>query len=1012
ILLRGIDLSLITRCLDISCGNCADLIALAKEHKQLELHGYNASLEQIEIGNRKILANQLEDRIKLFHRNYCIDEFPDQYELIMGFQAISQIRDRQALFSNITGHLKSEGFLILSEIVSNTASAIEYPELSAYFISKQQWAEFLAGNSLRVVESIDITWEISNSLFDPNFAENLSKLALDDVIESYVKGIDRLGELLRRKLISYLVLTVQRDQYSLKSALLRNNAEKLNRPILYSMVLSEIKDSKSALVYQPDNILNAADSRVPSNNALLRKSELLNSEPTEQRLLLENYYRVRVSSILGLLPSELDLDQSLISLGLDSLMALELKNHSVSHLGINISLAKLLEGISVTQLVSLTLSQLPDRSLSLSTISSLPLSLNPGRENGSNYNLDHIDSDIVYPLSFGQRSLWFLYQLAPESWAYNVVFAVRICSDIDVPALRCAFQSLIDRHRSLKSTYFIQNGEPVQKVDLDQKIDFEEIDCSSWSSSLLNTGVVEESRRTFDLERGPICRVRLFFRSSRERVLLFSTHHIAIDLWSLYILIDELEKLYSAENTNISIDLPLIKLQYSDYVQWQSNMLSGLDGKRLSEYWGSVLSGDLPIVNLPSDRPRPPMQTFNGGTQLFKIDQRLTQQLNGIAKANAATLYTTLLAAFFILVYRYTRQQDIIIGSPIAGRNRPEFIGTVGYFVNLVALRADLSGDATFIELLSKVRQIVINALEHQDYPLALLVERLQPQRDPSRSPLFDIVFSLETLASESHQIQSLLLGETDQKIKLGEFLLEPIQIAQQEGQFDLDLHMFKLGESISATLQYNCDLFDDTTIVRMADHFQTLLKSIVADSNARISTLPVLTETELYQLLVGWNNTRASYPKDKPIHKLFEEQVEKSPDTTAIVCGQDSITYRELNKRANQMARYLQEFGLEPEQLVGICMERSIETISCMLAILKSSGAYLPIDPTYPKDRLNYMLKDAGVKVLLCKESIGEISHELAVKLICIDSEWIKIASQSQENIATITNSDNLAYA
>ena len=614
-----------------------------------------------------------------------------------------------------------------------------------------------------------------------------------------------------------------------------------------------------------------------------------------------------------------------------------------------------------------------------------------------------------FPLSWGQQALWFLYKLAPESWAYNVLFAARIRrSCVDVSALQNAFQALIERHPALRTTYTVHDSKPVQQVHDHSQLHFEETDASGWSQDELNNYVVKAARRPFDLERGPLLRVNLFTVAPTEHVLLLTVHHIAVDFWSLTVLLDELRVLYPAQ-TGTQV-LPPLDLQYTDYVDWQAEMLAGQGGERLWAYWERQLAGELPVLNLPTDRPRPPVQTYCGASHAFKLSQSLTQQLKARAKSEEATLYMTLLAIFQVLLYRYTGQEDILVGSPLTGRTRRKFSGIVGDFINPVVLRGDLSGNPTFKTFLTQVRHTVLDALKHQDYPFGRLVERLHPTQDPSRSPLFQVMLIVRKLHRFEEISQFIVPSETDAQMDFGGLELEPFALAQQEGQVDLTLEVSETDDSLYCVLKYNPDLFEVATIARMAEHFQTLVSGIVADPDQQVSTLPLLTEAEKYQLLVEWNDTQVDYPKDLYIHQLFEAQVKRTPDEIAVVFATEQLTYRELNAQANQVAHYLKALGVGPDVLVGICLERSLWMVVGLLGILKAGGAYLPLDPAYPQERLAFMLEDAQVPLLLTQKRLLEGLPSRA-KLVCLDSDWQSIAQSSQENSVSEVTADHLAY-
>ncbi|MDH3604493.1 MAG: condensation domain-containing protein, partial [Candidatus Tectomicrobia bacterium] len=463
----------------------------------------------------------------------------------------------------------------------------------------------------------------------------------------------------------------------------------------------------------------------------------------------------------------------------------------------------------------------------------------------------------VYPLSYGQQALWYTHQLAPDSPAYNTAFVTRITSPVDVTALRQAWQALLHRHTALRTTFTLRDGEPVQEVHESQQIDFVHVNTSSCSDAEIAERVRTAYRQPFDLAQGPLCRVRVFTQTPHHHILLFVAHHIVIDAWSQWRLLEELRLLYSALLTQAAATLPPLPRPYHDYVQWQADMLHR-KGERLWGYWREQLAGELPPLSLPTDRPRPRRQTFHGASAPMRLPTDLSQRLHSLASEMRATVYQLLLAAFEVLLHRYSAQDDFLVGSPAAGRTRPEFVGTVGHFVDMLVLRADMSGNPAFTTFLRQVRQTVFQALLHQDYPFRLLVEHLKQRRDPSYSPLFQVAFAMDRPPQE---LAPLLREDAERRVEWGGLEFAPFEMGQQEGQFDLTLLMIAGGNSLFGFLSYNTDLFDARTIERMARHFHTLLEAIVSNPDQHIDTLPLLTPAERQQILIEWNATETAYP-------------------------------------------------------------------------------------------------------------------------------------------------------
>jgi amino acid adenylation domain-containing protein len=621
-------------------------------------------------------------------------------------------------------------------------------------------------------------------------------------------------------------------------------------------------------------------------------------------------------------------------------------------------------------------------------------------------------SKSFYPLSDNQQGIWFLCQFAPESSIYNVSFAARIRSEVDIPAFRRAFQALVDRHPSLRTTIAVHSGIPVQQIHEHQPVHFEETEASTWHGDELQTRLVEETQRRFDLERGPVMRVSLFTRSAQEHILLLVIHHIVVDFWSLAVILNELGVLYPAEKAGRSAALPPLDLQYTDFVRWQTEMLASPAGERLWDYWKKQLAGPLPVLNLPTDQPRPPIQMFRGAQHDFTLNDELARRLRALAKAEGATLYMVLLAAFELMLYHHSGQEDILVASPMAGRSRAEFEGLVGFFANPVVLRANLSGNPTFRALLGQVRQTVLAALEHQDYPTLRLVQRLQPPRDLSRSPLCQTMFVLDKPHRVAEQAgPAFARGETGLRMDLGGFVMESIPLERRAATLDLVMLIIETTGSLSASIRFNTDLFDASTIARMAGHFQALLESVIRDPAAAIGDLEILTVAERRQLLVEFNDTRTDYPKDKCLHQLFEEQVQRTPDSVAVVFEGQQLTYAQLNARANQLAHHLQTLGVGPEVPVAIGLEHCPEMIVGVLGILKAGGAYLPLDPAYPKERLAFMLQDAHAPVVLTRKHWLESLPDYGGRVVCLDSGWEAIAQESEKNPVSGATARSLAY-
>lgn len=728
----------------------------------------------------------------------------------------------------------------------------------------------------------------------------------------------------------------------------------------------------------------------------IRKALIAVQEPTAQLQLLRLYLQEVIARILHLPPSQVDIEQPLTTFGIDSLTSVELTHQIEASLNVQLSMVNFLQGITISQIAS----QMLPRIKTVATIASV-----------SSKSRRKVAS--IYPASHGQKALWYLYSLSPESSAYHIACAVQIQTKLNLAALQQATQILVDRHPALRTTFFVQNGRVVQQVHEEITACFSTQDVSDWDESTLKTHLHEEAKRPFDIERDTLLRIRLFTRPGKDDVLLLVAHHIITDLWSLANIINELGKLYKQGSVGIPARLPSPSMQYADYVHWQTQMLSSEQGNRLWAYWQETLSGNLPVLNLPTDRTRPPFQTYHGASITFKLPATLTAKFKALSHNYKTTLYTTLLAAFQILLHRYSGQTDIIVGSPTTGRSQAAWAKLIGYFVNPIVIRGNLTGNPTFLEYLAQVRQTVLDALAHQDYPFPLLVEKLQPERDPSRSPIFQAMFALQTTpALDDKNLAAFTINGLNAQMDIEGIVLNAYTLELQTTQFDLTLMMAEIDEDLAASFQYSTDLFDEPTIARMTRHFQTLLEGIVSNPKQRVSDLPLLTKSERQQLLNNWNDTHEEHLNNHlTIHELFEAQVRKSPDSIAVLFNEEQISYDELNARANQLAGYLRHLGIGPEDRVAVYMERSIEMIIAILGILKSGGAYVPVDPDYPKERVVFMLADTQAPVTITQQQLWFENTTLKTQVIFIETIGPIIAQQARSNLTNRTLVGNLSY-
>jgi amino acid adenylation domain-containing protein len=605
------------------------------------------------------------------------------------------------------------------------------------------------------------------------------------------------------------------------------------------------------------------------------------------------------------------------------------------------------------------------------------------------------------PLSFAQQRLWFLDQLDPGNTAYNIFDALRLSGPLDVAMLERCFNEIIQRHEALRTTFAVVAGEPVQIIAPVLTVSLPVVDLQSLSEVEKKVEfrrlAVEETRWSFDLARGPLVQVTVLRLGEREHMLLSNMHHIVSDGWSMGVFIGEVVMLYQAYSAGETSPLAELPIQYADFAVWQRKWLQSEELERQLGHWKKALSGAPAALELATDRLRPPVQTYRGATESFILSERSSAALLALSRAEKSTLFMTLLAAFNVLLYRYTGQEDILVGSPIANRNRAEIEGLIGFFANTLVLRTELSGRPTFRGLLGRVRQMTMEAYAHQDLPFEMLIEKLHPERDLSRTPLFQVMFVFQNAPMPPQ--------------KQTELTFDLLEVDNETAKFDLTLSVIETQQGLSGKVSYNTDLFDAGTVRRLVNHLQALLEGIVADPDQRITDVPILTAAERRRLLVEWNGTETEYPREQCLHELFEAQVERTPDAMAVVFEEQHLTYRELNRRANHLAHHLRGQGVRPEVLVAVCMERALEMAVGLLGVFKAGGAYVPLDPTYPQERLSFTLEDAQVAVLLTQEHLVERLTAGEREIICLDADCEDIAPACSENPDSGVTPGNLAY-
>ncbi|MCA2814080.1 MAG: amino acid adenylation domain-containing protein [Microcystis sp. M090S1] len=605
------------------------------------------------------------------------------------------------------------------------------------------------------------------------------------------------------------------------------------------------------------------------------------------------------------------------------------------------------------------------------------------------------------PLSFAQQRMWFLYQMDRQNPAYNEALALRLTGRLNIDILEQTINAIIQRHESLRTTFPMVEGKPIQKIAPSLKIKLLVVNLKDLPQEQIDKQIIKELQKPFDLTQAPLLRCTLFDLGYENYILVNVFHHIIIDGWSKGILFKELSKFYQAFLSNSTVDLPELAIQYADFAVWQRQWLQGEILENQLNYWKKQLTGAPPLLELPTDKHRPANPNFRGHSISFQINSELTEKLKLLSQKSGATLFMTLLAALNTLLFRYSGQDDILIGTPTANRNRQEIEPLIGFFVNTLVLRNSLEGNPTFSGLLQQARNVVLEAYANQDVPFEQVVDGLEIERSLSYNHLFQVMFAMQNAplnALELPDLKAQYLAGENQRIKFDlSLILEEIETEK--------------GAYLEGFWEYDSDLFTPERITRMVGHLQTLLKGIVANPQQTVGELPLLTESEKQQLLVEWNQTQTSYPDHYCIHQLFEEQVVKTPHAIALIDGEKSLTYEQLNQKANQLAYYLQNLGVKTEDLVGICIERSALMIIGLLGILKAGAAYVPLDPNYPSERLAYMLEDSAVSVLLTQENLVHTLPNYLGTIFCLDQDGKILDHHPQDNPLHPMTSENLAY-
>ncbi|ACB75248.1 non-ribosomal peptide synthetase [Opitutus terrae] len=719
--------------------------------------------------------------------------------------------------------------------------------------------------------------------------------------------------------------------------------------------------------------------------------------------LLEEVARAEVGRVLRIAPDKLTSDQPLSTLGLDSIMAVDVRNRLRQVTGADVPIVALLENgtvATVATALGAAVSLVRDAGGAAASASTAGRSPSP-------HALQPVGEE---PLSIGQEALWFLHRAAPESAAYNTAIALRLRGALDRAKVRRVLAALQERHPLLRATFASGGGKPVMRIAATAELAWQEVEANGWTIEQLERAVTADYQRPFALEAGRVFRATLFVRGAADHVLLIGVHHVVGDAWTNWVLLDEFRQLYAGTGP-----LPAVSGTYSAFVRWQRSLLASREGEELRRWWLQELAGELPTLALPTDFPRPAVLEPQGASVPVTLPGETWQRIKSLARAQQATPFAVLLAAYHVFLHRHTGQEELIVGSPTAGRSRPEFAGIAGYFVNPVPLRARVSGASPFAELLAQVKRTVLGALAHADYPLPELVEALKLARDPSRPALFQTLFVLQKPPQTDARGDALKAAGARTGAAWSGLEVEEFPLAQMEGQFELTLELFEDG---AGSFKYNNRLFSAATAGRMARRFVGLIDAITQDPTCRIEALPLLAPEERRLVVQTWNETPAAYPTAHCLHELIAQQATRTPAAPALSFASTALTYAELDARANQLAHGLRRAGVGPDRLVGVCAERSVDLVVALLAVLKAGGAYVPLDPGYPRERLAFMLADSAVPLVLTQDHLREglravvnSATATAPRLVALDAEWPEIAREPTTPPASGVTPSHLAY-
>ena len=611
-----------------------------------------------------------------------------------------------------------------------------------------------------------------------------------------------------------------------------------------------------------------------------------------------------------------------------------------------------------------------------------------------------------FPLSFAQQRLWFLSELQPDSPVYHIPASVHVRGPLDAGVLGRCLREVVRRHESLRTSFRVTDGQPVQVVEAAWVAELPLVDLSALPEvrreEEVRRLVAHDYARPFSLRRGRLWRASLLRLGPEEHVLSLMMHHIISDDWSVTVLAGELGALYDAYTRGESSPLAELPVQYADYAQWQRQWLRGEELERQFDYWSRQLAGGPAPLQLPTDRPRPAVQSFRGGACPVRVPRASAGALRRVCQEESCTLFMGLLAAFQALLHRYTNQDEVVVGSPIANRTREEVEGLIGFFVNMLVLRTDLSGDPTFRELLARSREVCMGAYEHQDLPFEQMVERFQPGRDLGRTPLFQVALVLQNVPKPAREGNGAEPSERD-------LSWSPYGVERGTSKFDLTLNLQETPGGLEGVIEYNSDIFEEASVGRLARHFEALVEAAAREPGRNVWSLPLFTTEERRQLI----GTARAEPRraDVCLHRLFETRAAARPDSVAVSFDGEHLTYAELNRRANRLAHTLRARGVGPDSLVGICLEPSAEMVAAILGIHKAGGAYLPLDPSYPRERLAYMLEDARIAAVVTRPAQAGVLPPTGLDVLCLERDAAAIERAGDENPAGGAEPDNLAY-